>query len=142
MVKKMVKHRRPALQDDQPGGTRDYYDALHRSDSASDEPVYVISVVADMVGVHAQTLRHYERVGLVVPARSNGNIRLYSEKDVERLTAIVRLTNELGLNLAGVEAILKLRRRIDELQREVDELEAELRAWRGYLLEDRRARGA
>ncbi len=117
---------------------KEYTEALDGSESASREPVYVISIVADMVGVHAQTLRHYERVGLVVPARSDGNIRLYSQRDVERLTAIVKLVNELGLNLAGVEAILNLRRRIEELQHEVDDLEAELRAWRGYLLEDRR----
>jgi MerR family transcriptional regulator/heat shock protein HspR len=94
-------------------------------------------VAAELVGVHAQTLRHYERVGLVVPARSNGNIRLYSQRDVERLTAIVLLTNELGLNLVGVAAIMRMRRRIEELQSQIDELESELRSWRGYLLEDR-----
>ncbi len=115
---------------------QEYYEALITSEAASDEPVYVISVAAEMVGVHAQTLRHYERVGLIAPARSDGNIRLYSQRDVERLSSIVHLTHELGLNLAGVEAILSMRHRIAELQRKVEALESERRSWRGYLLED------
>jgi len=106
-----------------------------------DEPVYVISVAAELVGVHAQTLRHYERLGLVEPARSSGNIRRYSPRDVHRLRIIVRLTAEHGLNLAGVEAIMNLRQRIETLEDELDRLRAEMRVIRGYLLEDQRARG-
>jgi MerR family transcriptional regulator, heat shock protein HspR len=117
-----------------------YLETIRASDMADDEPLYVISVAADRVGVHAQTLRHYERVGLVEPARSGGNIRLFSERDVLRLRAIVLLVAELGLNLVGVEAILDLHRQVGELQAQVDALESDLRAIRGYLLEDHRRR--
>jgi MerR family transcriptional regulator/heat shock protein HspR len=120
-------------------GFQEFLEALAHCESANEDPAYVISIAAERVGVHAQTLRHYERVGLVRPARSGGNIRLYSERDVVRLSAIVRLMDELGLNLAGVVAILSLRRRILELQSEVADLESELRSWRGFLLEDTRA---
>jgi MerR family transcriptional regulator/heat shock protein HspR len=85
----------------------------HRS---SDEPCYVISVVARMVNLHPQTLRYYERVGLVAPARSAGNVRLYSPSDIERLRKICRLTDELGVNLAGVEVIMRLTDTIEQLQ--------------------------
>jgi MerR family transcriptional regulator/heat shock protein HspR len=118
-------------------GPYDFEVWLDRVERADDEPVYVISVTAERVGVHAQTLRHYERIGLVAPKRSGGNIRLYSERDVERLRLIVRLTGELGVNLAGVEVILNMRRRMKELQSEIERLRADLRAERGYLLEDR-----
>lgn len=124
--KRPIKPRRSAPR------FQDYYEALSSSESASDDPVYVISIAAELVGAHAQTLRHYERLGLVVPARSDGNIRLYSERDVARLAAIVCLTCELGLNLAGVSAILSLRRRIAELQSEVETLESELHRQQGY----------
>lgn len=93
---------------------------------APNEPCYVISVAARMVELHPQTLRHYERVGLVVPARSPGNVRLYSPCDIERLRKICRLTDELGINLAGVDVILRLTDTIEELQTEVDEMRAEL----------------
>ncbi len=86
------------------------------------EPCYVISVAAEMVGIHPQTLRHYERVGLVAPERSEGNIRLYSERDLERVRQIRRLTEDLGVNLAGVEIILNMRERIMELEAEVARL--------------------
>lgn len=84
-----------------------------------DEPCYVISVVARMVKLHPQTLRYYERVGLVVPARSAGNVRLYSPGDIERLRKICRLTDELGVNLAGVEVIMRLTDTIEQLQAEM-----------------------
>lgn len=113
-----------------------YRQALAASREASPEPVYVISVAAQLVGVHAQTLRHYERSGLIVPARSSGGIRLYSEQDVVRLRAIVGLTEELGLNLAGVEVLMNLHQRMHALEEEVDGLRAELRMMRGFLLED------
>lgn len=86
-----------------------------------DEPVFAISVVSRMVGVHQQTLRSYERVGLVRPARSPGNTRLYSHRDVERLRRVLGLINDLGVNLAGVEVILRMNRQIEQLQQELAE---------------------
>jgi len=93
---------------------------------APHEPCYVISVAARMVDLHPQTLRHYERIGLIVPARSPGNVRLYSASDIERLQKICRLTDELGINLAGVDVILRLTDTIEEIQTEVEEMRAEL----------------
>jgi MerR family transcriptional regulator/heat shock protein HspR len=84
-----------------------------------DEPCYVISVVSRMVNLHPQTLRYYERAGLIVPARSTGNVRLYSPNDIERLRKICRLTDELGVNLAGVEVIMRLTDTIEQLQSEL-----------------------
>ena len=81
-----------------------------------EEPCFVISIAARMVGVHAQTLRYYERVGLIWPSRSVGKQRLYSSADIERLRRIKELTEDLGVNLAGAEIILKLLKRIDELE--------------------------
>lgn len=92
---------------------------------ASREPLYYISVVARMLQVHPQTLRHYERLGLVQPQRSDGNVRLYSPYDVERLRKICRLSEELGVNLAGIEVILNLLDRVEKLQEEMNRLEAE-----------------
>jgi MerR family transcriptional regulator/heat shock protein HspR len=88
---------------------------------------FVISVAARLVGVHEQTLRYYERAGLVEPARSKGRIRLYSLYDLERVRQIRRLTDEMGVNLAGVEVILRLTDRIRELERKNEELQAEVR---------------
>lgn len=93
-----------------------------------DDPCYVISVAAQMVDLHPQTLRYYERIGLVVPARSPGNMRLYSQNNIERLRKICRLTDELGVNLAGVEVILRLTDTIEALQAEMDEMQASLQA--------------
>jgi MerR family transcriptional regulator/heat shock protein HspR len=95
---------------------------------APDEPCYLISVVARMVNLHPQTLRYYERAGLVVPARSAGNVRLYSQADVERLRKICRLTDELGVNLAGVDVIMRLTDTIEQLQVEMDELHSSFEA--------------
>ncbi|MBI4498123.1 MAG: MerR family transcriptional regulator [Chloroflexi bacterium] len=95
------------------------------------EPCYVISVVARMLGMHAQTLRYYERMGLIVPSRTRGNIRLYSEEDVARLRQIKRLMDDLGVNLAGAEVILRMRDRIEDLERQIrlrDEEIARLRS--------------
>jgi MerR family transcriptional regulator/heat shock protein HspR len=92
-----------------------------------DEPCYVISVAARMVGVHAQTLRYYERVGLVEPSRSEGNIRLYSPRDVERLLHIKTLMEDLGVNLAGAEVILKLTERIAGMEEHMRILEEEIK---------------
>ncbi len=85
-----------------------------------DRPRYMISIAAELVGMHPQTLRIYENRGLVSPKRTRGNTRLYSEADLERLRLIQRLTTELGLNLAGVEVVLRLE---DELRRAHDRLE-------------------
>jgi MerR family transcriptional regulator/heat shock protein HspR len=79
-----------------------------------------------MVDLHPQTLRHYERIGLVVPARSPGNLRLYSPRDIERLRKICRLTDELGINLAGADVILRLTDTVEELQAEMNQVRTEL----------------
>jgi MerR family transcriptional regulator, heat shock protein HspR len=91
---------------------------------------FVISVAARLVGVHEQTLRYYERAGLVEPARSKGRIRLYSLHDLERVRQIRRLTDEMGVNLAGVEVIMKLTDHIRELEQHNEELRAEVRRMR------------
>lgn len=91
---------------------------------------FVISVAARLVGVHEQTLRYYERAGLVEPARSKGRIRLYSLHDLERVRQIRRLTDEMGVNLAGVEVIMRLTDRIRELEGHIEELQAEVRQLR------------
>src|SRR6266567_1625617 len=88
---------------------------------------FVISVAARLVGVHEQTLRYYERAGLVEPARSKGRIRLYSLHDLERVRQIRRLTDDMGVNLAGVEVIMRLTDRIRELEEQIDGLQAEVR---------------
>ena len=93
----------------------------------SDEPRYVISVAARMLGVHAQTLRYYERAGLVGPSRSQGNIRLYSDRDIERLHQVKSLVDGLGVNLAGVEVIMNMAERLAEMQRQVEEMESEIK---------------
>ena len=90
------------------------------------EPVYVISVAARMIGVHAQTLRTYEREGLLAPQRSAGGVRMYSDADIDRLRTIRRLVNDLGVNLAGCDIIMNLTQRIDELQAEMAALRGEL----------------
>ncbi len=93
-----------------------------------DRPRYMISVAADLVGMHPQTLRIYEQKGLVRPKRTSGNTRLYSESDVERLRLIQRLTTELKLNLAGVEMVLRLEDQMNRMQRRMERMERELRA--------------
>ena len=85
------------------------------------QPLFMISVVSRMLGVHPQTLRLYEREGLVTPQRTK-RTRLYSQEDVEKLAMIVRLTRELGVNRAGVDIILRLRHRLEVMQQEVDEM--------------------
>jgi MerR family transcriptional regulator, heat shock protein HspR len=91
-------------------------------------PRYMISVAADLVGMHPQTLRIYESKGLIRPQRTAGNTRLYSEADVERLRLIHQLTNELGLNLAGVEEVLRLQDEVQRMSRQLDRLQREMRA--------------
>ncbi len=92
-----------------------------------DRPRYMISVAADLVGMHPQTLRIYENKGLVRPQRTPGGTRLYSEDDIERLRIIQRLTTEVGLNLVGVELVLRLEDELRRSQREIDLLQRRLR---------------
>jgi len=93
-----------------------------------DRPRYMISVAAELVGMHPQTLRMYEAKGLLRPARTPGGTRLYSDADVERLRVIQRLTTELGLNLAGVEHVLRLEDQIERVRARMNRVERELRA--------------
>ncbi len=93
----------------------------------SERPIYMISVAAELVGVHPQTLRLYENKGLVRPKRTPGGTRLYSEADVERLQLIQRLTTEVGLNLAGVELVLRLEDELRKAHTQIDRLQQQLR---------------
>jgi MerR family transcriptional regulator/heat shock protein HspR len=92
-----------------------------------DRPRYMISVAADLVGMHPQTLRIYESKGLIRPKRTAGNTRLYSEADLERLRLIQQLTNRLGLNLAGVEQVLRLEDELRRMRARLDRMEREMR---------------
>ncbi len=94
------------------------------------EPRYVISIAARILGVHTHTLRYYERVGVVEPQRSQGNIRLYSERDIDMLRRIKTLVDDLGVNLAGVEVILRMMQHLDQLQNQVEKLESEVKRLR------------
>ena len=112
----------------------DSYDSDELADKLPPNAAFVISVAARLVGVHEQTLRYYERAGLVEPARSKGRIRLYSLHDLERVRQIRRLTDDMGVNLAGVEVIMRLTDRIRELEAQADQLQAELRRARARRL--------
>jgi MerR family transcriptional regulator/heat shock protein HspR len=92
-----------------------------------DRPRYMISVAADLVGMHPQTLRIYEGKGLIRPKRTAGNTRLYSEADIERLRLIQQLTSDLGLNLAGVEQVMQLQDEVERMRRTLDRMEREMR---------------
>src|SRR5213083_1329709 len=92
-----------------------------------DRPRYMISVAADLVGMHPQTLRIYENKGLIRPKRTAGNTRLYSEADLDWLRLIQQLTNEFGLNLAGVEQVLELQDQVKRMRRRLDRMEREMR---------------
>src|SRR5215210_7804492 len=93
----------------------------HRSKAA-----YMISAVAEQYEIHPQTLRLYEREGLLKPSRSDGNTRLYTDDDLERLEVILKLTRDLGVNLAGVEIILNMREKMEQMQREITQFVATL----------------
>lgn len=95
--------------------------------AAREHRLFMISVVSEMLGIHPQTLRLYEREGFIKPKRSGGNTRLYSEEDVEKLELVLRLTRELGVNLAGVEVILSMREKMEQMQRETEETIGQLR---------------
>ncbi len=90
------------------------------------EPRYIISVAAKLVGVQTHTLRYYERIGIIEPSRSKGNIRLYSERDIEILRRVKTLMDDLGVNLAGVEVILRMSERMLEMQHEMEQVQIEL----------------
>ena len=94
---------------------------------ADRRPRYMISVAAELAGMHPQTLRVYEQRGLVLPQRTAGNTRLYSDRDIERLRLIQRLTSELGLNLAGVERVLRLEDDLRQMHRRLERMESEMR---------------
>ncbi len=95
------------------------------------EPRYVISVAARILGIQTYTLRYYERIGILEPSRSRGNIRLYSESDIAYVRQLKKLMDELGVNLAGVEVIMRMAKRIDSMNNRIGELEAEVRRLRG-----------
>ena len=105
-----------------------------RDEMPDDEPCYVISVAARMVGLHAQSLRNYERIGLIRPGRSRGRVRLYSDADIQHVRNIQRLVQDLGVNLAGVEVIMNMRGRMQRMEREMDLLRQELQAYRDRVL--------
>jgi MerR family transcriptional regulator/heat shock protein HspR len=94
---------------------------------AQGHKLYMISVVSEMLGIHPQTLRLYEREGFIKPKRSGGNTRLFSEEDVEKLEMILRLTRQLGVNLAGVDVILSMREKMEQMQRDREETIRNLR---------------
>jgi MerR family transcriptional regulator, heat shock protein HspR len=102
------------------------------------KPLYMIGVVADMLKVHPQTLRFYEKKGLVRPSRTEGQTRMYSAEDVEELARLLRLTRDLGVNLAGVEIILKMRRRMVEMQKQIEDLVSYVRDTGGEVQTDER----
>ena len=93
---------------------------------AYDEPVYLISIVSKILDIHPQTLRQYERENLICPSRSGGRIRLYSQRDIDKIRLILRLTRELGVNLAGVDIILRLKENVDGMESEIASLRHEV----------------
>jgi MerR family transcriptional regulator/heat shock protein HspR len=100
------------------------------------KPLYMIGVVAEMLKVHPQTLRFYEKKGLVHPSRTEGQTRMYSEEDVEDMARLLRLTRDLGVNLAGVEIVLKMRRRMIDMQKQIEDLLSYVRDTGGEVRED------
>jgi MerR family transcriptional regulator/heat shock protein HspR len=91
-----------------------------------EEPVYLISVVASILDIHPQTLRQYEKEGLIEPSRTQGRMRLYSQRDIDQIKLVLQLTRKMGINLAGVDVILKLKKQIDDMTEEIDALREEL----------------
>jgi len=91
-----------------------------------DEPVYLISVVASILDIHPQTLRQYEKEGLIEPSRTQGRMRLYSQRDIDKIKFVLQLTRKMGINLAGVDVILKLKTQMDAMNKEIMELREEL----------------
>jgi MerR family transcriptional regulator, heat shock protein HspR len=95
------------------------------------EPRYVISIAAKILGIQTHTLRYYERIGIIEPSRSQGNIRLYSENDLEQLRHVKSLIEDLGVNLAGAEVIIRMAHQIAQLQQHIQEMEQEIKHLQG-----------
>jgi MerR family transcriptional regulator, heat shock protein HspR len=113
-----------------------------RTRRMEDRAVYIISVAAELAGVHPQTLRIYERKGLLSPARTPGNTRRYSQRDIARLQMIQRLTQDFGINLAGVKMIVEMENELHQMRRRIERMERELSAARRRMQEEiERARG-
>ena len=110
--------------------------------SGKDKPLYMISVVSELLETHPQTLRLYEREGFICPRRTKGNTRLYSERDVEDVRRVLHLTRDLGVNLAGVEVVLEMRRKMEKMQVEMEEKIEFLRREMKKELERHRSRSA
>jgi len=91
-----------------------------------DEPVYLISIVSSMLNIHPQTLRQYERDGLIKPSRTQGRMRLYSQRDIDRMKMILRLTRDLGVNIASIDIILRLKGQMEQMELEIETLKNEL----------------
>ena len=104
-----------------------------------DEPVYLISIVAKILDIHPQTLRQYERENLITPTRSDGRIRLYSQRDIDRIKTILNLTRDLGVNLAGVDIILRLKEQMAQMEAEIEELKRKIAAYEAGELPKNRA---
>ncbi len=98
-----------------------------KTDADDTEPRYVISIAARMLGIRTHTLRYYERIGIIEPNRSAGNIRLYSERDIAILRHMKSLIEDMGINLAGAEVVLRMMQRLNELQSEVERLHEQLK---------------
>lgn len=113
-----------------------YEEMANRREQSEDRAVYIISVAAELAGVHPQTLRIYERKGLLQPARTPGNTRRYSARDIARLRMIQKLTQEHGLNLAGVKMIVEMEDQIDRMRRRMEALDRDYRKTRSRMLEE------
>jgi MerR family transcriptional regulator/heat shock protein HspR len=109
--------------------------------SAGSEPRYVISIAARIVGIETHTLRYYEKIGLVKPYRSKGNIRYYSEADIERLNHIKTLMSDLGINLAGVEVVIRMAEKMTEMRRQIQEMEFDIEQLQQAENESKKAKG-
>ena len=113
-----------------------------RPDRPEDRGVYIISVAAELAGVHPQTLRIYERKGLLQPSRTAGNTRRYSDRDIDRLRAIQKLTQDFGVNLAGVKMIVEMENEIDHMRRRMEQMQRDLSAARRRLQDQLRTAAA
>jgi MerR family transcriptional regulator, heat shock protein HspR len=104
---------------------------MMEKDKHEAEPRYVISIAAKMLDMHTYTLRYYERVGIIEPGRSQGNVRLYSDRDIATLKRVKAMVDDMGINLPGVEVILRMMQRVGELQNELIQAQEELEKLRG-----------